>query len=83
MEVNQPPEKQKRDSKNILGQYLASALDLEDHMSYKAYGEYLKRSAWPARLSAEAFSEIKQRINVLIEDTQGHQAALRLLREKL
>lgn len=70
-------------SKKIIGNYLASALDIEDHMSVDVYGEFLSRKAWPADLNETAFENIKQLLEVVIRDTDMHKKAFLGLQDKL
>jgi len=66
-----------------IGNYLASALDMEDHMSIEVYGAYMQKSAWPATLSEEAFGNIRKLLTVVIEETEMHKKAFHALQEKL
>ena len=76
-------EKQEEKQKKTIGNYLVSALDMEDHMSITVYGEYMNRSAWPARLGEEAFENIKKLLTVVIEETEMHKKAFSELQKKL
>lgn len=67
----------------IIGNYLASALDLEDKMSLEVYGDYLNRSAWPADLDEKVFKNIKQLLSVVINETEMHKKAFLGLQKKL
>jgi CRISPR/Cas system-associated endoribonuclease Cas2 len=69
--------------KKTIGNYLASALDMEDHMSIAVYGEYMQRSVWPSNLSEEAFENIKKLLTVVIEETEMHKRMFSELQKKL
>ena len=66
-----------------IGNYLASALDIEDHMSIEVYGAYMQKSAWPTTLSEEAFENIKKLLIIVIEETEMHKKAFSALQQKL
>jgi hypothetical protein len=66
-----------------IGNYLASALDIEDHMSIEVYGDYMQKSAWPTALSDEAFENIQKLLTVVIEETEMHKKAFSELQKKL
>lgn len=68
---------------SIIGNYLASALDIEDSMSLDVYGTYLSRSAWPAHMDNEVFENIKKLLAVVVEETEGHKIAFSELQKKL
>lgn len=59
-------------TKNLLSDYISLALDFEDRLGQKVYGEYLKRDTWPASLSNEAFLLLSKEISKLIADTASH-----------
>jgi len=67
----------------IIGNYLASALDIEDSMSLDVYGAYLVREAWPAGMDAEVFEHIKKLLMIVIEETEGHKIAFGALQKRL
>jgi len=71
------------DKKETIGNYLLSALDMEDHMSIDVYGNYMQRSAWPADLNEEAFENIKKLLTIVIEETEMHKKAFSELQKKL
>lgn len=75
------PEDNKKEK--IIGNYLASALDMEDHMSISVYGEYLDRSAWPGDLDEKVFENIKKLLTIVVEDTEMHKKAFLGLQDKL
>jgi tryptophanyl-tRNA synthetase len=56
----------------ILANFLASALDMEDEISNSVYKDYINAKNWPKNLKPEVFQNIRQYLNVLIEDTQKH-----------
>lgn len=66
----------------ILSNYLVTALDIEDSMSGKTYGFFLDRDVWPAELNNMAFKNIKNYLNILIEDTKKHQKIIDELKNK-
>ena len=65
-----------------LANFLTAALDMEDEISNSIYKDYMDIKNWPKKLKPEAFESIKQRLNVLIEDTKRHRAAIISLIEK-
>jgi hypothetical protein len=66
----------------ILANFLASALDMEDEISNSVYKDYVDAKNWPKNLKLDAFENIKQYLNVLIEDTQRHrQIILELIKQ--
>ena len=76
-------EQENINEKKAMSSYLASALDMEDHMSLGVYGEFLKRDAWPDGLSNEAFDEIKNLLIILINETEGHKKAFSELKQSV
>jgi hypothetical protein len=66
----------------ILAGYLASALDMEDRVSNSIYRDYLLRENWPKNLKPEIFQNIRQYLNVLIEDTEKHRKTILSIIEK-
>ncbi|MFA5744833.1 MAG: hypothetical protein WC887_01325 [Candidatus Paceibacterota bacterium] len=74
-------EEQKKEA--MIGNYLVSALDMEDQMSIGVYGEYTQKSAWPDTLSDEAFENIQKLLKIVIEETEGHKRAFSELQKKL
>ncbi|MBN1392367.1 MAG: hypothetical protein JW947_06140 [Sedimentisphaerales bacterium] len=60
---------QKQDT---LANFLTAALDMEDEISNSVYKDYVKAENWPKNLKPDAFRQIKEYLNVLIEDTQRH-----------
>ena len=56
----------------ILAGFLAEALDMEDEVSNSVYKDYMDAKYWPKNIEPEIFQNIKQHLNVLIEDTQKH-----------
>lgn len=67
----------------ILGRYLAGALDIEDQMSSHAYGPYLERDLWPAELPAVSFQAIKTNLEILISDTERHTSIIEAIQKRL
>lgn len=56
----------------ILAGYLATALDMEDQISISVYKDYMDAKNWPKNMPPEISQNIKQYLNVLIEDTRKH-----------
>jgi hypothetical protein len=75
--------KENEKEKKIMGGYLASALDIEDHMSIEVYGDFLYRNAWPADLEENVFENIKQLLGVVIKETDMHKKTFLELQKKL
>jgi hypothetical protein len=57
---------------DTLANFLTSALDMEDEISNSIYKDYVDAKNWPKNLKPEAFQNIRQYLNVLIEDTRKH-----------
>jgi hypothetical protein len=55
-----------------LAGFLASALDMEEEISNSVYKDYMDAKNWPKNLKPKVFQNIRQYLNVLIEDTQKH-----------
>lgn len=66
----------------ILAGFLASALDMEEQITSSVYRDYLDPANWPEGLKPDVFQQIKEHLNVLIEDTEKHIKILRALTEK-
>jgi hypothetical protein len=66
----------------ILANFLASALDMEDEISNSVYKDYLEAKNWPENLKPEVFQNIRQYLNILIEDTQKHKKIIMELIEQ-
>jgi len=56
----------------ILAGFLAEAIDMEDEVSNSVYKDYMDAKNWPKNVKPEIFQNIKQHLNVLIEDTRKH-----------
>ncbi len=65
-----------------LANFLVSALDMEDEISGSIYKDYMDRKYWPKNLTPEVFENIRQYLNVLIEDTQNHKKIILGLMQK-
>lgn len=65
-----------------LANFLASALDMEDEISGSVYKDYMGAKYWPKNLKPEIFQNIKQYLNVLIEDTRKHRKIILGLMQK-
>jgi hypothetical protein len=70
------------DNATILANFLASALDMEDEISNSVYKDYVDAKNWPKNLKPEIFQNIRQYLNVLIEDTQKHRKIISELIEQ-
>jgi tryptophanyl-tRNA synthetase len=57
---------------DILGNYLATALDMEDEIANSVYKDYVNAKNWPKNLRPDAFEKIKEFLTILIEDTRRH-----------
>jgi hypothetical protein len=66
----------------ILANFLASALDMEDEVSTSVYKDYMDAKNWPKNIRPEIFQNIKQYLNVLIEDTRKHRQIILELMQK-
>lgn len=55
-----------------LAGFFASALDMEEVFSNSVYKDYMDAKNWPKNLKPKVFQNIRQYLNVLIEDTQKH-----------
>jgi hypothetical protein len=66
----------------MLAGYLATSLDMEDKVNNSIYKDYLDKKNWPKNLKSEIFQNIRQYLNVLIEDTQEHRKIIAGLIEK-
>lgn len=52
---------------------------MEDEISSGVYEDYLNRQHWPGQPDDVTLAEIKQRLAVLIEDTNKHKKILQAL----
>lgn len=66
----------------ILAGFLASSLDMEDEISNSVYKDYMDTKNWPKNLNPEAFQNIRQYLDVLIEDTRKHRETILSLIEQ-
>ena len=57
---------------DVLGNYLAAALDMEDEIANSVYKDYVNAKNWPNNLRPDAFEKIKEFLTILIEDTRRH-----------
>lgn len=67
----------------LVGGFLASAIDMEDKMSRDVYGEFLNRESWPALMDEETFKNIRDLLNILIQETDQHRKTFSELLNKL
>lgn len=58
---------------------LSSALDIEEQLIQGVYRNYLDPEDWPKDLEPHVFEAIRGNLDVLIEDSQKHETALREL----
>ena len=58
---------------------LTTALNMEDQIGGGVYEEYRDRAHWPATLDEQVFSQIRERLTTLIEDTRKHRKILEAL----
>jgi hypothetical protein len=66
----------------ILSGFLASALDMEDEISNSVYKDYMDAKNWPKNIKPEIFQNIRQYLNILIEDTRIHRKIILGLMQK-
>ncbi len=66
----------------IISDFLSTCLDEEDKMNSSAYRELLYRESWWPQLKPDDFDAIKDRLKILIEDTERHIQILTELQEK-
>lgn len=64
---------------DVLANYLASALDMEDEIANSVYKDYILANNWPHSLRQDAFEKIKEYLTTLIEDTQRHRKTIAAL----
>jgi hypothetical protein len=67
---------------DVLGNYLATALDMEDEIANSVYKDYVDAKNWPKNLRPDAFEKIKEYLTVLIEDTRTHRKTIAGLVER-
>ncbi|UCD50667.1 MAG: hypothetical protein JSW27_24480 [Phycisphaerales bacterium] len=67
------------DTHDTVGDRLRAALDIEDEIGSGVYQDYMNRQYWPEELDDETFLEIRQRLTVLVEDTEKHKKILQAL----
>jgi hypothetical protein len=67
---------------DTLANFLTAALDMEDKVSNGVYKDYIDAKNWPKNLNPEAFQQIKEYLNVLIEDTRRHRKIIAALLEQ-
>jgi len=75
MDNKDTPNSAGKREKTLAG-FLVSALDMEDEISNSVYKDYMDAKYWPKNLKPEIFQNIKQYLNVLIEDTQEHRKTI-------
>ena len=70
------------DEAKIISDFLSASLDEEDKANESAYRECLQRENWWPELKPDDFEAIKNRLKILIEDTEKHIQILTKLQEK-
>lgn len=70
------------DEAKIISDFLSASLDEEDKASNSTYRELLHRESWWPELKPDDFEAIKDRLKILIEDTERHIQILTELQEK-
>jgi hypothetical protein len=66
-----------------LAGYLASSLDLEEQITNGVYQDYRQLKNWPSDIDRKIFDAIKERLNMLIDDTEKHKKILLQLQKAL
>ena len=66
-----------------LAGYLMSALDMEEKISHSVYRDYLNRAIWPDHLDDKTFSNIKECLTTLLEDTERHRKTILALSKEI
>ncbi len=69
---NQQDHPTSTDETKVIGNYLISALDMEDEISNSVFCDYMDADNWPAELKPDIFQKIREYLTVLIEDTRKH-----------
>ncbi len=67
----------------IVAGFLEAGLDMEDKMSKSVYGEYLDRKAWSENMEDSAYELIKERLLILIQETENHKKIFLNLKNNL
>jgi hypothetical protein len=70
------------DEAKIISDFLSASLDEEDKANSSSYREFLCRESWWPQLKPDDFEAIKDRLKILIEDTEKHIQILTELQEK-
>lgn len=70
------------DEAKIISDFLSTSLDEEDKANSSAYRDFLCRECWWPELKPGDFEAIKDRLKILIEDTEKHIQILTELQEK-
>jgi hypothetical protein len=70
------------DEAKIISDFLSASLDEEDKANSSAYRDFLNRQSWWPQLKPDDFEAIKDRLRILIEDTEKHIRILTELKEK-
>ena len=65
-----------------LGNFLVSALDMEDEINSSIYKDYMSVKNWPKKLKPEVFESIRKYLGILLEDTKRHRATIQSLIKK-
>jgi hypothetical protein len=67
---------------DTLDNFLASALDMEDEVSNSVYRDYMSEKNWPKSLPPDVFKNIREYLNILMEETQNHRKIILGLMQK-
>lgn len=65
-----------------IGDYILSAIDMEEKFSNGVYLDYTAGKDWPIDVDRETFEKIQSLLNILIEDTTRHKNILSELKKK-
>jgi hypothetical protein len=67
----------------LIGDYISSAMDIEDKILESSYMDYLDRKSWPANLDRQAFNTLVKYLTILIKETKMHQRMFLNLQNRL
>ena len=65
-----------------IGDYIISAIDMEETFANGVYRDYTDRKNWPGDLDSETFMKIQSLLKILIDDTEKHKNILTRLKKK-
>jgi hypothetical protein len=66
-----------------IGDYIISAIDMEESFANGVYRDYTARKNWPGDLDSETFMKIQSLLKILINDTEKHKNILTQLKKKI